>query len=82
LELADDVRFPPRTITRAEKDGKVLPPFTIPSGLLVIRGHLAYEFTFAESGQRPCVAHYRLTGIRTPSYEAITFTYGPNGVDY
>ncbi|MDR3672193.1 MAG: hypothetical protein P4L36_15195 [Holophaga sp.] len=62
------------------EDGWILPP-----RLLVVRGDLAYEFSYAalpRPDQSPWAAHYRLTAVRAPSGENLTFTYGPNGVDF
>jgi hypothetical protein len=58
-----------------------------PSGLLAIHGGTAYEFRMAD-GLKPsdCTtkasAQYRLSAVRSPSGEVMTFTYGCNGVDF
>lgn len=59
----------------------------VPSGLLAVRGDLAYEYRFATAGMPSPppgarLAHYRLAAIRATSGESITFTYDPNGVGY
>ena len=57
-----------------------------PSRLLAVRGELAYEYQ-AETGRDPRAsaagsARYRLSAIRAATGETVTFTYGPNGVDF
>ena len=64
----------------ADKD-----PWILPAGLVAIRENLAYEFGYAapdRSGGNSRVAHYRLIAVRAPSGERVTFTYGPNGLDF
>jgi YD repeat-containing protein len=64
----------------ADKDSWVLP-----AGLVAIRENLAYEFGYAapdRSGGNLRSAHYRLIAVRAPSGERVTFTYGPNGLDF
>jgi hypothetical protein len=62
-------------------------PMVWPSGLLAIHGGTAYEFRMAD-GLKPsdCTtkasAQYRLSAIRSPSGEVMTFTYGCNGGDF
>jgi hypothetical protein len=58
-----------------------------PSGLLAVHGGVAYEFRLADDGKPPehtsnGSARYRLSAVRTPSGEVMTFTYGSNGVDF
>jgi len=60
-------------------------PGSAPRGLLAIRAGIAYEYRFVtglQEATRTRSAHYRLTAARAPSGEAVTFTYGPNGVDF
>jgi hypothetical protein len=62
-------------------------PMALPSGLLAMHQGMAYEFRLA-SGAKPSdlttkgFAKYRLIAVRTASGEVMTFTYGPNGVDF
>jgi len=86
LALAADpevsVRTPP-DLLEGEIRGK--DRWAIPACLLVVRGDLAYEFRYAGSrrpGESSGAAHYRLTAVRSPSGENVTFTYGPNGMDF
>ena len=81
LTLADEVRFPRQTIPGPTTGGQPA-PWVLPSGLLVVRGDQAYEYSYSETSKALGLAHYRLTAIRHRALEAVTFTYGRNGVDY
>lgn len=59
----------------------------VPSGFVVVRENQAYEYEIqavrpAAPGAFPGWVHYRLAAIRSDTGAAISFTYGPNGVDF
>ena len=54
----------------------------LPAGLLVIRGALAYEYRAEAADAAPGRTRFRLAAIRNAAGQAVTFTYGVNGVDY
>ncbi len=86
LALAADSEVPvttPPDLLEGEIRGK--DRWAIPACLLVVRGDLAYEFRYAgprRPGGSSGAAHYRLAAVRSPSGENVTFTYGPNGMDF
>lgn len=53
-------------------------PRTAPSAFLVIRGERAFEYRPGPSG----TGRFRLVEVRDPSGGRLTFTYGPNQVDF
>ncbi len=86
LGLCHEAGFPPRTLSGVDGKGNPI-RWMVPSGFLVIRGQTAYEFSYSEereagAGKDVGNAHYLLASIRNASGEAVTFTYGENGVDY
>ena len=83
LTLFDETRWPAKQVAFAgDRD-----PWMVPSCVLAVRGDLAYEYSFAGSWKRAsqpveAYAHYRLSSIRSTTGEAMSFTYGENGVDF
>lgn len=87
LAVCDETRFPvEQKVDRLDENGRWVPWF-VPSCLVAVRGDLAYEFQCVEKPSQPSGGtvdqiHYRLTAIRAATGEAMTFTYGSNGVDF
>jgi len=59
-----------------------------PSRLLTVRGTVAYEYHWAGVGgarsdpEAGNSGYYRLAAMRATGGDAVTFSYGPNGVDF
>jgi len=86
LALSDDTLFPAKKVTFLDAQGEPA-QWVVPSCLLAVRGDLAYEYELVESSSpemRKTIgfAHYWLATIRSISGEVMTFSYGPNGVDF
>jgi hypothetical protein len=78
--------LPDRAASGCEETGEP-GPMAWPQALLAIHGGMAYEFRMAD-GVKPSdcsatgFAQYRLSAVRAPSGEVISFAYGSNGVDF
>jgi hypothetical protein len=67
-----------------EREGPGQPgPAGFPARMLVVRGERGFEYQLTVgTDPQPGTAQYRLTAMRTRDGEAVTFSYGANGVDF
>jgi len=82
VALSDETRFPVHRLPGLDGNGKA-DQWLVPSCVLAVQGDLAFEFQYADGPRTDSShAHYRLTAIRSVAGDALTFTYGFNGVDF